>query len=58
MTHHEHEVIPLLFVFGLLEDGLQQERVLGQPLHGPDQNVQKPESVAITLSLTPLKIET
>ena len=45
--HHEYEVVPCEAVVRLLEDGLEEERVLGQPLHGPHQDVKKAESVAV-----------
>ncbi len=53
-TYHEYEVRPLLLVVGLLQDGLQEERVLGQPLHRPDQDVEQAEAVAVALRLAPL----
>ena len=46
-SHHEYEVVPREAVVRLLEDGLEEERVLGQPLHGPHQDVEKAEPVAV-----------
>ena len=52
---HDDEVVPLPLVVRLLEDGLQEEGVLGQPLHRPHQDVEEAESVAILLRLAPLQ---
>ncbi len=54
-TDHEHDVGLLHLVVGLFEDGLEQERVLGEPLQGPHEDVEQAQAVAVPLSLAPLK---
>ena len=54
-SHHDNEVAPLRLVVRLLEYGLEEEGVLGEALHGTDQDVQKAEAVAVLLGLAPLK---
>jgi hypothetical protein len=44
----------LVSVLGVLEDGLEQQRVLGEALHGLDQDVEKSKPLAFPLRLTPL----
>jgi hypothetical protein len=44
----------LVGVLGVLEDGLEQQRVLGETLHWFDQDVEKSKPLAFPLRLTPL----
>ena len=52
---HQDEIGSGPLVLRLLEDGPQQQRVLGQALHGADQDVQEAKAVAVALRLTPLR---
>jgi hypothetical protein len=48
----------LVGVLGVLEDSLEQQRVLGEALHGFDQDVEKSKPLAFPLRLTPLIAKT
>lgn len=48
----------LLLVLRVLVNSLQEQRILRQPLHRFHQYVEQFQSIAILLSLTPLKKET
>ena len=54
-AHHLSESGLLLWRLGLLEDGLQQQGVLGEPLPGLGQDVHQPQPVTVFLRLTPLR---
>lgn len=47
----------MFFERGLLEYGLEEERVLGEALHGLNQDVHQAQSLALLLRLTPLQQE-
>ena len=55
-SYHEYQVVPRQPVVRLLEDGLEQQRVLGQPLHGPHEDVEEAEAVAVLLRLAPRQV--
>ena len=55
-SYHEYQVVPRQPVVRLLEDGLQQQRVLGQPLHRPHEDVEEAEPVAVLLRLAPRQV--
>ncbi len=54
--HHEYEVAPRPVVVGLLENRPDEEGVLCESLHGPNQDVKEAEAVAVALGLAPLYI--
>ena len=56
LSYHEYQVVPRQPVVRLLEDGLQQQRVLGQPLHRPHEDVEEAEPVAVLLRLAPRQV--
>ncbi len=43
-------------ILGVLEDGLQEQGVLRQPLHRPHQDIHQAQPVAVALGLAPLNI--
>lgn len=56
LVHHlDHHVqaLPLHVVVGVLQYRLQQQAVLGEPLHGLHQDVHQPQPVALLLCLAP-----
>lgn len=54
-NHHFQQILLHTDVIRFLEDGLEKEGVLGEPLHWPHQDVDQPEPVAVPLSLAPLQ---
>lgn len=54
--HHVHH-FDVLHISHVLLDGRQQEAVLGQPLHGTDNDVGQPQAVAHLLRLTPGQVD-
>ena len=54
-NHHFQQILLYTDVIRFLEDGLEKKGVLGESLHGPHQDVDQPEPVAVPLSLAPLQ---
>ena len=42
-------------IISVLQDSLEEERVLGDALHGDNKDINQTQTVTITLRLTPLK---
>lgn len=54
VSYHFGENRLLHFGVRLLVDGLEEEGILGEPLHGLDEDVHEAEAVAIPLRFAPL----
>ena len=54
VIHHDLQLDLRRLVGGLLEDGIEKERVLGEPLHGRHEQVAEPLAVRPGMRLGPL----